>query len=42
VGYYEFLDGSILRIVDDLTGNQKKLFQKLDIPEPSSYVNSIE
>lgn len=41
VSYYEFMDGSILRIADDLIGKPKSILEKLKIPEPSTYVNQV-
>jgi transposase len=39
VTYYEFVDGSVARIVGDFSQEQEEIFGKIKIPFPDSYVN---
>ena len=39
VSYYEFIDGSIAKIVGDFNQTQSEIFGKLKMPFPDSYVN---
>lgn len=41
VRYYEFVDGSRLRITGDLREFQESIITKLEFPVPADYINSI-
>jgi len=41
VGYDEFIDGSILRMVSNLIDRQREILGKLEFPYPSQYVNFL-
>jgi transposase len=41
VSYYKFIDGSVARVVGNLSENQAEIFGKLKMPSPDSYVNKL-